>query len=80
MLGQFIEPVRLFNLKEKGWMERAFKAVKFSNGIKYEGDQKWWTPNHNSTFHKVPKEEHKLFEDLILTPFFDLSIKDFMVK
>lgn len=80
MLGQFTEPVRLFNLKEKDWMERAFKAVKFSDGSFYEGEQKWWTPNHNSTFYKIPKEEHVLFEKLILKPFFDLKIKDFLVK
>lgn len=80
MLGQFTEPVRLFNLKEKDWMERSFKAVKFSNAKYYLGDQKWWTPNHNSTFSKVPQEELDLFEELILEPFFDLKIKDFLVE
>jgi hypothetical protein len=80
MLGQFTEPVRLFNLKENDWMERSFKAVKFSDGRYYEGDQKWWTPNHNSTFCKVPQEELPLFEELILRPFFGLRIKDFKIK
>lgn len=79
MLGQFTEPVRLFNLKQNEWMERSFKAVKFSKGGFYQGEQKWWTPNHNSTFYKVPKEEHELFEELILRPFFDLGIEDFKI-
>lgn len=79
MLGQFIEPVRLFNLKEIDWMERSFKAVKFSDGSIYTKKQNWWTPNYNSTFHKVPNEERDLFEELILQPFFDLKIENFTV-
>lgn len=80
MLGQFTGPVRLFNLKEKDWMERSFKAVKFSKGDYYDGEQKWWTPNHNSTFCKVPQDELELFEQLILEPFFELKIKDFLIN
>ena len=40
--------------------------------------QKWWTPNDNSTCIKVPESEHALFEQLILTPYFAMTMKDLL--
>jgi len=43
----------------------------------YNGVQKWWTPNDNSTFIKVPLKEYSLFEELILEPYFGIKLKDY---
>lgn len=79
MLGQFTGPVNLFHLSKKEWIERPFRAIAFSDGEYYDGEAKWWTPNFNSTFIKVPEEEHKLFEEFILKPYFHLKLKDFKI-
>lgn len=39
--------------------------------------KKWWTPNDNSTFTKVNETDEKLFEELILQPYFALSLSRF---
>jgi len=39
--------------------------------------QKWWSPNHRSTFIKVPEHELSMFEEEILIPFFGLHLKDY---
>ncbi|WXT99986.1 MAG: hypothetical protein Ctma_0692 [Catillopecten margaritatus gill symbiont] len=51
------------------WIYREYKIIKQLDGNdnKYNGEQKWWTPNHNSTFIKV--NDYCYFENLILTPF-----------
>lgn len=50
-----------------------FKSISNSS---YNGKRKWWTPNDNSTFIKVPKNEYALFESELLLPFFNQNIQD----
>ena len=40
----------------------------------YNGSQKWWTPNHNSTCYNI--DDNKDFENKILKPYFNLTLAD----
>ncbi len=78
LLGQFTGPVNYFTKFEDDWMERPFKLIRKAVNIHpYEGQPKWWAPNHNSTFIQIPEVEEELFEELILKPYFDLSLEQF---
>ncbi len=78
LIGQFVEQAKL-PVKGKKWLERKFKLIYASNNInKYsQKDKKWWTPNNNSTFINIPKNELELFEKEILIPYFDKKLTDF---
>jgi len=79
LLGQFngpASPARPTAHSDYGdWIERPFKLIRPSllTGS-YKGDKKWWAPNDNSTFTKVPDKEVKLFEEAILKPYFDFPL------
>ena len=78
LLGQFTGPVNYFTKHSDGWMDRPFRLIHKANAREaYYGVEKWWTPNHNSTFVKVPHHEYDLFEELILTPYFNINLKEF---
>ena len=80
LLGQFVGPANLFSKYGEGWLEREFKFIFASNNSsKYTGEHKWWTPNDNSTFTRVPENEIQLFEKEILIPFFEVKLEDFGV-
>lgn len=75
LLGQFTGPANFFGDSE-GWIERPYTLIRASKKSgNYQGEQKWWTPNHNSTFTEVPENELELFEYLILEPYFGLKLK-----
>ncbi len=60
-----------------GWYERKYEIIEQSQDISpYTNIQKWWTPNNNSTCVKVPVNEYKQFEDLILSPYFGLHTRN----
>ena len=62
---------------EKGWYERTYQLLaKPLKTVPYSGQTKWWTPNGNSTCIEVPAEEHGLFEEWILKPYFGKSLSD----
>lgn len=78
LLGQFTseKPVENPELKD-GWYERSYRVIaKSANIASYEGTKKWWTPNDNSTCIKVDKSEHAQFEELILQPYFGMTVAD----
>lgn len=78
VLGQFTGPVNFFSSWGEGWSDRPFRVIARSQRQNcYEGIQKWWAPNDNSTFIKVPENELAIFEEEILIPFFDLRLKDY---
>ena len=78
LLGQLSGPANYFSSEQKGWIDRPFRLIAHSNKRgPYSGEQKWWAPNDNSTFIKVPEKEHALFEELILEPYFNIKLKDF---
>lgn len=74
LLGQFISEKAVLNAEIKnGWYERQYRIIaKSKNTSAYTGIKKWWTPNDNSTCIKV--KEENLFEELILKPYFDMSL------
>lgn len=62
------------NLGDEGWLQRSYEIVAEAvNENSYNGDQKWWTPNNNSTFIIIPRSEINDANNLIFTPFFNLK-------
>lgn len=77
LLGQFVGPANLFS-SMPGWIDRPFRIIARANKQEvYEGPKKWWAPNHNSTFVEVPDSELALFEEVILQPYFNISLAEY---
>lgn len=78
LLGQFTSESAVENPEMMdGWYERGYRVIARSNNTaSYEGAKKWWTPNDNSTCIKVDESDHALFEELILQPYFEMSVDD----
>lgn len=74
LLGRITTDVAVENPEmQDGWYERPYEVIALSNSTEpYNGVQKWWTPNDNSTCIKV--DNHALFEEVILQPYFNISI------
>ncbi len=65
--------------KPEGWMKRKYILIKKSiSNERYEGVKKGWTPNYNSTCMEIKDPELNVFQQNILRPYFDLSIKELM--
>lgn len=80
MLGQFNGPTNYLCERGDGWAERPFRWIKTARLAKtFGGPHKWWTPNHNSTFVRVPQSDWPLFESEILIPYFGFRLSDFGV-
>ena len=84
LFGQFIEDEPVFNQEmieawnDYDWYERKYKIIAMSKDRKkYNGEKKWWTSNYNSTCVKITDNE--LFEELILQPYFGLTLADLSV-
>jgi hypothetical protein len=81
LLGQFSGPANVLSARGDGWTERPFRWIRTATIAKrFDGQQKWWTPDHNSTFIEVPESEVAIFEEAILQPYFDLHLSDFRVS
>lgn len=82
LLGQFSEENPVENSEiGNGWYERSYRVIAESNDTSaYNGVKKWWTPNENSTCIKISEEEQPLFEELILIPYFKLTIDNLKNK
>lgn len=60
-----------------GWYERPYQIIGTPIiNDPYDGINKWWTPNNNSTCIKVDDKE--LFEELILKPYFGLTLEELL--
>jgi hypothetical protein len=72
LLGRFTGP---FSVDEGGWAEREFEWIKTAISAKKltREHRQQWMPRDNSTFIKIPAKDLKLFESVILKPYFDLS-------
>ena len=65
--------------KNDGWGERDYIIIaKSSNVSPYSGNQKWWTPNNNSTCICIPNTELSLFEAYILKPYFNITLNNLL--
>ncbi|WP_445612119.1 McrB family protein [Hafnia alvei] len=76
LVGQFIsasEPC----YSGDGWVQRRYRILK--QAIKqggYQGGQKGWTPNYNSTFKQVPARDLPEFEAALLKPYFGTDLAE----
>jgi hypothetical protein len=78
LLGQFVGPANLFSERKGGWLDRPYRFIRSSiTPESYDGLQKGWSANYNSTFARVPESELPEFEELILEPFFGISLADY---
>jgi hypothetical protein len=75
LVGQFTTNIASKCMKMgDGWYQRDYiKIATVKSNIHYSSIKKWWTPNINSTFIKIPETDAALFQDLILNPFFGLT-------
>lgn len=80
LLGQFNGPANIFSERRGGWADRPFRLIRLATEVKpYNGPDKWWAPNHDSTFIQVPEKELAMFEKHILIPHFGIVLADFGV-
>lgn len=74
LLGRITSDV--IPLDKDGWLYRNYEVIlKLKEPKRYEGINKGWAPNNNSTCKKVPVIELKLFEQEILYPIFGITLK-----
>ena len=80
LLGRFIsDAVEPCTEKGESWVSRRYEKIATSSDTSaYDGVDKWWTPNHNSTCVKVKANEEKLFEETILLPYFGKTIRQLL--
>ena len=80
LLGQFTSGDTTLNPEMMdGWYERPYRIIaKPSINTTYTGQKKWWTPNENSTCIKVSDEDKPLFEELILRPYFSMTLSQIL--
>ena len=65
--------------KNDGWCERDYIIIAKSSDVSpYTGNQKWWTPNDNSTCICIQNTELSLFEDYILIPYFNTTVNNLL--
>ena len=65
--------------KNDGWCERDYIIIAKSSDVSpYSGNQKWWTPNNNSTCICIPNTELSLFEAYILKPYFNITLNNLL--
>ena len=78
IVGQFTGPPNIFCARGGGWADRPFRLIRAATAVKsYSGPDKWWAPNNNSTFIRVPDDELKQFEESILWPHFSIRLSEF---
>ncbi|MDD4237961.1 MAG: AAA family ATPase [Desulfotomaculaceae bacterium] len=82
LLGQITTDDVTLNLKKKdGWYQREYIIIAKSKDLSpYKNTEKWWTPNNNSTCIMVSESEKPLFEELILKPYFDMTLDSLLRK
>lgn len=78
LLGQFTSDQPVLNPEmQDGWYERTYRVIARSKDISaYKGVDKWWSPNNNSTCIKVEEDNQELFEEVILKPYFGITLNN----
>lgn len=60
----------------KGWWQRSYEIVKDAvNEDPYQEEEKWWTPNANSTCIAIPKGEVDKANEKLFIPFFNTQFE-----
>lgn len=80
LLGRIISEDPILNPEmEDGWYEREYEIIELSKDTtSYTGIKKWWTPNDNSTCIRVSSEDRDQFEELILKPYFNMTVQELL--
>jgi hypothetical protein len=81
LIGQFLNEPLFKTLKAglDGWGLRNYRTIVNANKNNgYTGVEKWWTPNRNSTFVEIPIKEYSFADDIILQPFFDVTLSEIL--
>jgi len=79
-IGMFVDERPLYSTLKghEDWTERSYELLfdaKHPRG--YDPKlSKWWSPDDNSTFIQIPQSEFKSFEESILKPVFEVSLKE----
>lgn len=61
--------------KGDGWLERSYEIIQeLDSPRRYNGVNKGWAPNHNSTVKKVKPNELDLFEEQVLKKYFNIDL------
>ena len=79
LLGQIISENPKENPEMRDdWYEHKYRIIARSNDTLsyYKNTKKCWTPNDDSMCIKIPKKEYSHFEELILMPYFNMTIDD----
>jgi hypothetical protein len=78
LLGKIISKVKIIRTgRLSGWIFRKYRIIQYSKKEnKYRGKVKQWSPNYDSTFIKIPREEYELFESELLLPYFGVKMSD----
>ena len=60
------------------WVERRYRPIRScqAKDSTYNGPEKYWAPNANSTSKLVPRGELERFEQLVLKPSFYLFLRE----
>jgi hypothetical protein len=63
---------------DASWVERRYRLIRpcRRKSSKFGGPKTHWAPNANSTSKLVPQKDLILFEEMILIPFFNLSLNE----
>ena len=60
------------DLGSNGWLQRPYKIIAEAvNSAPYNGDEKWWAPNANSTCMQVPRDKIEIANTSLFKPFFN---------
>lgn len=59
------------------WLMRRYEIIKgLDKSVKYTGKNKRWSPRYPGTSWEVPIKEYWMFEEEILQPYYELTLKD----
>lgn len=77
LIGQFTTNIASKCLKMgEDWYQRDYiEIATVKSSTVYSSIKKWWTPNINSQFIKIPETDAALLQDLILKPYFGMTIE-----
>ncbi|NUY33823.1 AAA domain-containing protein [Paraburkholderia sp. JPY303] len=75
LLARFTSAVEASPDRGDEWLQRKYQVIKTAiTNTPFEASSKNWTPRGNSTFWQVPKGDLLEFEDVLLRPYFGLSL------
>lgn len=79
LIGQVMSdavPCDYDELGEEGWVQRSYTVVKEAVVNKnYQGQNKWWMPNNNSTCIPIKSSQYALGNKELFNPYFKVTVQ-----